>query len=185
MLHGHQQMGMTTTEFRGDPGFFDIFKKVGGGILRTAGAVATGSLGTILGGVLGSRGAAPRGVSLAPPPIIQRVGGLAPPRGLPGFPSAPLRPVPGAVGAVQRFLPGGATGFEPALGAACPVGFRPNKSSYTLSSGELVLPGTRCVRVRRRNFANGKALNRSIGRVRGFERMVKRNRKALRGLSRI
>jgi len=60
-----------------------------------------------------------------------------------------------------------------------------NKSSYFLKDGTFVPEGTRLVKVRRRNFANGRALRRSIGRVQGFERLVKGSRKSLRKLSKI
>lgn len=45
--------------------------------------------------------------------------------------------------------------------------------------------GTKCVTNRRMNVANIKALKRAIRRAKGFERVVKSNRKALRSLSKI
>jgi hypothetical protein len=66
-----------------------------------------------------------------------------------------------------------------------PKGYRLNKSSYFLKSGQFVPAGTKLVRMRRRNFANGRALRRSIGRVKGFERLVKGSRKSLRALAKI
>jgi len=86
---------------------------------------------------------------------------------IPSFGGGNVIPTPGVAGIVQRTLPGGASGYS-----ALPRGYHVSKSG-------------KVVKNRRRNFANGKALNRAIGRVSGFERMVKRNRKALRKLSRI
>ena len=73
--------------------------------------------------------------------------------------------VPGIRGAVQRLLPGGATGFETlpaAAGSLPPVGFHLNKTSYFLQSGEFVEAGTRFVRNRRRNPGNMRAADRAI-----------------------
>ena len=108
------------------------------------------------------------------------------------FPGAgrPRLPVPLPGGArldIGSLLPGGKPAFisGSAAGQVIPRGFRLNKSSYFLKDGTFVPEGTRLVRVRRRNFANGRALRRSIGRVQGFERLVKSSRKSLRKLSKI
>jgi len=89
------------------------------------------------------------------------------------------------------FLPGGAplitrgTSRTEAMEGLPPAGYRLNKSSYFLKDGTFVPARSRYVRIRRRNFANGRALRRSIGRVQGFERLVKGSRKSLRSLSKI
>jgi hypothetical protein len=70
-------------------------------------------------------------------------------------------------------------------GAVQPAGHHLNKSSYFLRDGTFVPARSRWVRNRTRNNANGKALRRAIGRAKGFDNLVKRNRKALRSLSRI
>ena len=92
-------------------------------------------------------------------------------------PSPPMRPMvgtqvmvprPGVVGAVQRFLPGGFSGTQVATvgpNGACPPKFRLNKTSYTLKDGTFVPAGTRCVRKRRMNPTNPKAMSRSIQRI--------------------
>jgi len=104
-----------------------------------------------------------------------------------GVPRLPVALPGGAVLDVGSLLPGG----KPALirgsaaGQVIPRGYRLNKSSYFLKSGQFIPEGTRLVKVRRRNFANGRALRRSIGRVQGFERLVKGSRKSLRKLSKI
>lgn len=100
--------------------------------------------------------------------------------------SAPKRP-PGMLPAVQapirvgRFnidplaaLPFGDPLFSLANGGngaavGCPKGFHPNKSSYWRSDGgagaEFVDEGSICVKDRRRNALNPRALTRAVGRV--------------------
>ena len=85
---------------------------------------------------------------------------------------------PGAI------VPGGMPAFTPGP-EAIPRGHRLNKTGYHLKDGTYIPPGTKVVKIRRRNFANGKALNRAISRTAGFNRMVKRSRKELRKLSTI
>lgn len=109
-------------------------------------------------------------------------------------------PTPGLAGRVQRFLPGGGTGFTtlpsglipkgpggiigampgvpggvtgfaqdglcPAEPRVCPPrGFHINKSSYFLRDGTFVERGTKFVRNRRLNNANGRAQGRAITRL--------------------
>lgn len=97
-----------------------------------------------------------------------------------------VTPTPGIGGAIQRILPGGQTGFQVqgpvpmGMKIACQSGFRPNKSNYFLKSGEFVAAGTRCVRNRRRNNMNERALRRALGRVDGFASLERRVDKAAR-----
>ena len=82
-------------------------------------------------------------------------------------PIGPTFAGPGAPGIkrqAQAFFPGGATGFE-GLKLACQAGHHPNKSSYFLLDGGFVEKGTRCVKNRRRNPMNPRALDRAISRV--------------------
>jgi len=114
--------------------------------------------------------------------------GLAAPiiQAMPGIPIGGGRAIHPAA-----FLPGGAplitreTPRMEAMEGLPPAGYRLNKSSYFLKDGTFVPARSRYVRIRRRNFANGRALRRSIGRVQGFERLVKGSRKSLRSLSKI
>lgn len=104
---------------RGDPGFFgSLFggvKKLAGGIFRA----------TPVGGAISS---------------------FIPPRGIgPGRAIPQIRPKPGFRGAVERTLPGGATGFE-------------------INGGP---------RRRRMNVGNTRALRRAIRRTDGFVRLAK------------
>ena len=142
------------------------------------------------------------------------VGTLAGQRGRTGGPALPRGsrvqiPIPGIAGRIQRFLPGGSTGFTtlpPGLiptgpggligalpgvpggvsgfareaqadGTCPPRGFHLNKSTYFLSDGTRVEKGTRFVKNRRLNEANGRANNRSIRRL---ERAQGQAKKVLR-----
>ena len=148
----------------GDPGLFSFLGKVGRGVI---GGITGGVPGAIQGFTGpprtqpgGQRAAIPRGdVSL------RRFGPQVPP------PRAPAGvALPGSRAARQRFLPGGETG----VGIGCGKGFRPNKSSYFLIDGSFVAEGTRCVKIRRRNPMNPRALSRAIGRVDGGKRLQHR-----------
>jgi hypothetical protein len=72
-------------------------------------------------------------------------------------PAPPQLPGPGMAGA----------------GVACPTGFHPNKSAYWTSAG-YVAKGTKCVRNRRRNPLNPRALDRAIGRITSAKRASKK-----------
>lgn len=155
----HEQRALA---LRGDPGFFGAL----GGAVK--GFFSGGIPGAIGGAVTGFRGSPPPPTSLpyAGPPVNM---------------GPPMVPRPGIGGAIQRVLPGGQTGMQP---WSQPAGYHPNKTGYYTASG-YVAPGSKLVKNRKRNFANGRALRRAITRVQGFEREVKRSRKALRSLSRI
>ena len=101
----------------------------------------------------------------APPPV-----GLPPPQAAPSLGTCPPRP--GAIAAV-----------------ACPAGCHPNKSDYFLRSGSFVGKGTRCVRNRRRNPLNPRALDRALSRLGsaqnaverlGFQKKIRRRKRAAR-----
>jgi hypothetical protein len=131
-----------------------------GGFLKGVAKVATGF---VTGGPLGA--AVGLASALTGKGASASVGGSTVSTGLPALPGvSPL-----------TLASRGATSAGPKMTAAGhPSGYHFAKDG----SGRLV-------RNRRRNFANGRALNRAISRVSGFERMVKRNRKALRGLARL
>jgi hypothetical protein len=72
-----------------------------------------------------------------------------------------------------------------AAGAACPVGYRLNKSTYITRGGGTsrwgpagsitVHPkGSTCVKRRRRNVGNARALRRAISRVKGFVKLARK-----------
>ena len=143
---------------QGDPGIFDSFRRVLGVGARTAlGLTGFGGAGAAVGSAIN--------------------GARRPPRRNMGPPGQAVVPRPGVVGAVQRFVPGGATGLmvgPNGNGLACETGFRPNKTSYWLKDGTHVEAGSRCVRRRQRNPLNPKAMSRAIGRIDGGKRFQNR-----------
>ena len=134
----------------GDPGLFGSIAKVLGGGLSTLGSVLPGPLGSaakIGGGILGKITGGTKAVRPPPAPI-----------------QVPT-PVPGIRGAAQRIVPGGQSGYTCPSGA-CGPGFHLDKAT-----------NSRCVRNRRTNYTNPRALARASKRVDGF---VKVARKALK-----
>jgi len=141
---------------RGDPGLFGFLGRTIKGAV--GGFLGGGPLGAITGGVRGAVGA-PR----APAPM----------RGFAGFSGTPNLP------AVRPSVAPATTGGLP------PRGYKLNKSGYFLKSGEYVAPGTRFVKVRRRNPANAKALRKALSRAESFGGLVKRARATTRKLKTI
>ncbi len=77
-------------------------------------------------------------------------------------------PTPGLGGFIQRALPGGETGLQveaAATNGACTKGFHLNKSDYFLKNGTFIAKGTMCVKNRRRNPLNPRALTRAVARI--------------------
>lgn len=133
--------------YQGDPGIFgDIGRFIGGAVksLPVVGGLAGGAI-TGLANVLD-----PKKPQIAP--MLPQV-----------FQQAPVVPKPGAMGAIQRFLPGGESGYMPA--GPSPSGYHWNKADYFLRDGTFVPKGTKLVKNRRRNPANIRATNRAISRV--------------------
>jgi len=152
---------MPGTGFRGDPGLFGFLGKVGRkiagaglGIVSRAGIPGISGVAGFAGSLFGRK--FKRGGKPARAPL--------------GF-QLPQSPVPGVIGAIQRGLPGGATGFE-GTGPPGP-GYKLNKSDYFVkadpsdpnSPGVFVPEGTRWVKIRHRNPLNPRALSKAIGRV--------------------
>jgi len=153
-----------TYGYAGDPGFLSSLWK---GIKKVAVPIIGGLIGGPIGAVVaGAAGRTPPtqppgagfpgvglGFQVAVPPgwkFPQAMNGGAGARG----PSMP--------GWVPPTVPAGAYGSCPP-GSACPTGFHLDKRT-----------GTRCVRNRRMNIANPRALRRSMRRVAGFEKLARR-----------
>jgi len=134
------QGGLAGPVSSGDPGLFGFLK----GVVRTGVSLVTG--GPVAAGATAVRSIRGR------------------PRGPVSMPAMPQVPAPGALGALQRFFPGGETGMV-AAGAACPSGFHANKTDYFLIDGTHVPRGSRCVKNRRRNPLNPRAASRAISRI--------------------
>jgi hypothetical protein len=150
--------------YRGDPGLFSFVGKALGGVAKLGTSIVRAGLG------------------LQAPPQLPTLSGFA-----------PLMPqTPRSIGLVNIDQPGGGIGLVNIGGGlkfpgpACPKGFRVNKSTYIRRGGGtqhlpagLVLKGTTCVRSRRMNVGNARALRRSLRRVSGFAKLVKRSKRAI------
>lgn len=151
-----------------------------GGIVKTVGgAVIGGVTGGLPGAIAGGLGASGilGGGSRHPVPSQIQTPVFAPGANQPGLDVGRFGINPMAV------LPGGKP-FITSEATMAPRGYHLNKSGYYTKSG-YVAPRSRYVRNRSRNFANGRALRRAIGRVKGFERLVKGSRKSLRTLAKV
>ncbi len=168
------QGGGMPGEYMGDPGLF-------GGLAGALRGAIRGGLAGATGGILGGRAGAMRtreerarmGVPTMGVPMQLAPRGRGPGRtrrqqraGVGG------RKRPGVVGAMQRIVPGGETGFEVAQ-VACPSGFHANKSDYFLRDGTFVPKGSKCVRNRRRNPLNPRAASRAISRIKSAKNAAK------------
>jgi hypothetical protein len=150
----------------GDPGLFGFLGKLGKAAIGGAVGLATGGVsGAITGAATPFIGTSTRAAA-----------GLAQPAGGPGVPrtAIPTLPLPGGARltgpnllmAPPTSAPRTGTGtMSNGMKLACPAGFHPNKASYFLKSGQFVPEGTRCVRNRRRNPLNPRALRKAIGRI--------------------
>jgi len=165
--------------YRGDYYQGDVF-----GFLRKAVGTVAGVAGKILPGPLGSVAKVISQVATPGRPVpaistnLPMIAGPTPPLalmgaggGVSGLPDVPKTtpgavPQPGFRGAVERFLPGGQTGYVSgaAVGQAAPGGWHWNKS-FSYAKG---LPaGSFLVRNRSMNPLNPRALRRTVRRQRG------------------
>ena len=181
----------------GDPGFFDTIvsgvKKIGSfvskGAVKSAAGLATGGIpGAIQAGAQHWATAIPRGSEpqfVGPPLMAGQNGGAS--AGLTGavtIPGVGTISVGGG-GGIQIGGPGVGPGqFGPGFGGvvsggsstapgACIPGMpgvRLNRTGYFLKSGQYIAPGTKCVRSRRRNPLNPRALSKAMSRVTSFKK---------------
>lgn len=174
------EIKVSRAEAMGDPGLFgSILKGIGGAV---GGFISGGPLGAVSGAIRGIKGGKPR--RRRPQILPARRGG----RVRPGI-GARMQQRRGPVrrqmfeGRISAFGPSvrmeeefGPPGRNGAVGTkvACPSGFRPNKSSYFLRDGTFVPEGTKCVKIRRRNPLNPRALDRAIGRVSSAKKAAKK-----------
>lgn len=166
---------LTASAQIGDPFLGGLVRGIGravGGFVRGGplGAIS-GVLGPILGG-------APSPIAVPPIRQLPRPG-----RAIGAF--GGISPVGafGGIGAVTQARPAAAA--MAAGGDGCQKGHRLNKSGYFLQSGTFVAPFSRCVRIRRTNPGNTRALRRSLRRVESFAGLVSRARKATRRIKKI
>jgi len=148
---------------RGDPGFLSGLWK---GIKKIApaaiGFALGGPAGAALGGAFGGGARTPPIMSAAKPYPRQDLGLRVGPMTVRSTDFYP--PVPQFRGTPMPAARGGRAGpVTPSATGCCPVGYHLAKDG----SG-------RCVRNRRMNVANPRALRRSMRRVQGFEKLAKR-----------
>jgi len=141
----------------GDPGLFGFLGKI---IKKAAPVLGRffGPVGAIAGAAIGAAEAT-KALVPAPPPVP---GGAA-------FPGAGYAPAAGAL------IGGAIAGYQaaPLAGGVCPAGYHPRKDRR--------LP-FKCVRNRRMNIANPRALRRGIRRIKGFDKLA---RKSIRIVKRV
>ena len=133
----------------GDPGLLGFLGKA----IKTVWKVAKPVIGTAIGGPIG-------GLILGGTVGVAAGKALVPAGGAPAAPPS----MPG-IGMIQPVVAGVVQGAMAgrAMGGLCPSGYHPAKDG----SG-------RCVRNRRMNVANPRALRRSMRRVKGFEKLARR-----------
>jgi len=177
-MYRHQRLrgDYGRARYRGDPGLLSIIGKG----LGVVGNVLPGPLGTVA-KVASSAISGRPSTALPAPTAIPR-----PSTSMSGLQvSSPFGTITAGRTTTQT-TQYGVSGLPVSSGAdGCPKGYKLNKTGYFLRDGQFVPPQSKCVRIRTRNFANGKALTKAISRAGGFERMVRRNRKNLRRLSKI
>lgn len=133
---------------KGDPGFTSIL----GGILGTAGKILPGPIGGLAsaGSALLSGGSSSRRLPTARARATSSR--LAVPSTMPRIPA---QPNPGLTGVAQRLIPGGSSGYS--CGSGCSPGYHLDKTE-----------GVKCVKNRKTNYANPRALARASKRLDGF-----------------
>lgn len=138
---------------KGDPGFLSTL----GGIIGTAGKI----VGTVVPGVRTATGIVSSALtSTAKPKNIMTPTGMSIPA------SVPAIPTPGLTGVAQRLVPGGASGYQCGSGS-CDSGYHLDKTTRS-----------RCVRNRKTNYTNPRALSRATKRLDGFVTVARKAMKS-------
>jgi hypothetical protein len=156
----YNRSALMAASARGDPFLGGLIK----GALKIGSRILPGPAGALAGaaaGLLGGGGRPAAGRPMLAPPAVSLRGGFA--AAMPGVGLA-------GVGALSTRAPGAVT----TRGDGCPKGYRLNKTGYFLKSGQYVPPESRCVRIRRMNPANSRALSRGLRREESFIRLARR-----------
>ncbi len=184
-------LAITATKPQGDPGLFgDILGKVTGiatsFIPGPAGAIARNVQSRIFSPNGGAARAPARAVSTSKwreRLVAAMPGPQAPLPSIMPTPSQPMNGAPFAQPGTAITMPTGAVGVDTTPAIGCPKGYKPNKSGYfrTIKSpgnpqGSVyyIQPGSRCVKIRRRNAANPRAADRALGRIKSAKRFAKK-----------
>lgn len=159
------QMAVSRGNYRGDPGIWGFVK----GAFKTGVSLVTGGpLAAAETALTQIRGPRPMPPLPTGAPGVGRLAVMPREMSLAQIP-LPVQKVPGIPGAIQRFIPGGATGFQVtapgAVNGKAPGGYHWNKTSYFTKSEGWIEEGTKLVKNRRRNPGNMKAASRAMARM--------------------
>jgi hypothetical protein len=146
--------------YAGDPGIFGWLAKKALGVAKVIPGVS-GIAGTAE-RILFPGAAPPQMPPMGTPPIIRAPLPMAPGGQLPAV------PVPGTKGAIQRILPGGASGY---MSQGIPAGYHLNKAPNRVTGQPA---GSYLVRNRSMNPGNARALRRAVRREGAFVSLAKR-----------
>jgi len=193
-----RQIKVSRARYSGDPGLFGFLGKVAKGALSIGTGVVTGHpLAGVQGAIQSFTGGGGTGAGCGPGYYMAKSG----PKAGTCVPNASTRAslqgatkfsgikigggtLPGGIklpsftggttvayGSPSPVSAGGGGGVPAGMKLACPSGFHPNKSGYYTHSEGWIPEGSKCVRNRRRNPANPRALDRAIGRLEGAKRL--------------
>lgn len=168
----------------GDPGLFSFLGKAAGAVLGVAGNVLPGPLGGIA--KIGSQLLAPKPISVAKATTGMRPGGVM----VSGVAQPLFQPVGQAPFSTARIAPspipmlpvtptsansGRVTGALVGAGAGtpCTSGYHYNKTEYYTKRYGVVSKGSVCVKNRRRNPLNPRALSRAMSRIKSAQKAVR------------
>lgn len=185
--------GVRPASYRGDPGLFGFIGKAVGAVTGIASKFLPGPLGAAAGLVSGLVTPKPR-ASIFPGRFGTRPTTVATQmpvlRSLPAIGPRPVAPPMAVNGAVPpgyqeatRQQPGIRDGTQlfrdDALVTACPSGERPNKAPYfeyvdAIDAVVFHPTGTKCVKIRRRNPFNPRAIDRAVSRITSGKRAAKK-----------
>lgn len=173
--------------YQGDPGLFGFIGKALGTVARVAGGILPGPAGTIARAVGGALAPASTAVmrpssqvlvSSVRPGFVQTAGGIpAPQLTLPGGRQLSLQGttiVSGPTSAAGQTGPvrGPLLGGRPQT-ATCERGYHYNRTGYQTKRYGWVEAGTVCVKNRKRNPLNPKALSRALARTASARKAIK------------
>lgn len=167
--------------YRGDPGVLSFLGKAVKGVVG-------GAVGFVTGGVGGAVRGAAQGLGITLPGQARQqspVQGTAlAPAQQDYFAGASIGGERGIRVGVERSVAVTTTGMGSAplalaSGAQCPKGYHPNKTSYFLNDGTFIAKGSRCVKYRRMNVLNPRALRKGIRRGKGAIKLLRKTSGAM------
>lgn len=195
-------LAIQSAKAQGDPGLFGFLGKAVGTVVRGAASFVPGPAGAVARYATskifpGGAGPAPQVRAL---PAVKSLPSIFTNTQFGGRPTPPINVAMAEGRGMQLYdgqgqslpVPYDPTGVNvdvtPAIG--CPKGYKPNKAGYyrrIKSPGNpegavfYIQPGSRCVKIRRRNAANPRAADRAVSRIQSAKRFAtKMNRITVR-----